>query len=213
MNDAPLPRISRREAIRWVIAASGSAALLGPRAFAEGAAKPYGRDALLNETYKPGDFWPLTFTPSQRRTVTALCDLIIPADDHSPAASAVAVPDFIDEWISAPYKEQQAHRAIIIDGLKWLDQESARRFGRNFAELSLNEQSQIADDICHAPKAKPEYSQAAEFFAVMRSLTATGFYTTPVGWRDIGFVGNVALPAFPDPPPEVLERLGLKKNW
>jgi hypothetical protein len=47
----------------------------------------------------------------------------------------------------------------------------------------------------------------------MRSLTATGFYTTPVGWRDIGFVGNVALTAFPDPPPEVLERLGLKKNW
>ena len=213
MNETSTPRISRREAIRWVIAASGSAALLGPRAFAAAPAVPYGRDPLLNQTYKPGDFWPLTFTPDQRKKVTALCDLIIPEDSHSPAASALAVPDFVDEWISAPYKEQEAHRKIVIDGLKWIDEESNRRYSKNFADLSLTEQSAIADDICHVPVAKPEFSQAAEFFAVMRSLTATGFYSTPVGWRDIGFIGNVALTAFPDPPPELLEKLGLTKTW
>jgi hypothetical protein len=187
--------------------------LLGPRAFAAGPAKPYGRDPFLDTAYKPGDFWPLTFTADQRRTVTALCDLIIPADDHSPAASAVAVPEFIDEWISAPYQEQEANRKIIIDGLKWINGEAMRRHGRNFAELTAQEQSGIADDICYSPKAKPEFSQGAEFFAMMRSLTATGFYTTPVGWRDVGFVGNVALTAFPDPPPELLEKLGLTKTW
>jgi len=211
MSDTP--RISRREAIRWVAAVAGSTALIGPRAFAEGAAKPYGRDPLVNQAYKPGDFWPLTFTTEQRRAVTALCDLIIPADDHSPAASAVAVPDFIDEWISAPYKEQQAERTVVIDGLKWLDEESRRRFGKAFADLSVEEQSRIADDICSPARARQEFAEAARFFAVMRSLTASGFYTTPVGWKDIGFVGNVALTAFPDPPADVLEKLGLKKDW
>jgi hypothetical protein len=211
MSDTP--RISRREAIKWVAAVAGSTALIGPRAFAESAAKPYGRDPFLNQAYNPGDFWPLTFTPEQRRAVTALCDLIIPADDHSPAASAVAVPDFIDEWISAPYKAQQANRNVVIDGLKWLDEESKRRFGKAFADLSAEEQSRIADDICSPARAKPEFAEAARFFAMMRSLTASGFYTTPVGWKDIGFVGNVALTAFPDPPADVLEKLGLKRDW
>jgi hypothetical protein len=213
MSDTPLPRISRREAIRWVIAAGGSAALLGPAALAAGSAKPYGSDPLLNTSYAPGTLWPLTFTPAQRLTVTALCDLIIPADDHSPAASALGVPDFIDEWISAPYADQRNDRKTIIDGLKWLDQEAGRRHGRNFAALAQEEQIQVADDICWVPGAKAEFSKPAEFFALMRSLTASGFYTTPVGWKDIGYTGNVALTTFPDPPAEVLEKLGLTKDW
>jgi len=43
----------------------------------------------------------------------------------------------------------------------------------------------------------------------MRNLTASGFYTTPVGWKDIGYVGNMALNKFDGPPPEVLKYLGL----
>ena len=37
----------------------------------------------------------------------------------------------------------------------------------------------------------------------------TGFYTTPAGMKDIGFIGNVALAKFPDPPKEALAKLGL----
>ena len=57
------------------------------------------------KVYAAGELWPLTLTKEQRATATALCDLIIPADDTSPAASSVGVVDFIDEWISAPYPE------------------------------------------------------------------------------------------------------------
>ena len=44
---------------------------------------------------------------------------------------------------------------------------------------------------------------------IFHNLTAGGFYTTPEGWKDIGYVGNVALAEFPGPPPEVLKHLGL----
>lgn len=209
MSDCEPIRISRREALRWVLAAGGGAALLGPMSFAAGPARPYGRDAVLTDVYAPGDLWPLTLNPAQRRTVTALCDLIIPADPQSPAASALGVPAFIDEWISAPYDVQQAQRQVILDGLQWLDDESGRRFNATFAAVSDAQRSQIADDICSPASAQPQFHAAAQFFDLMRSLTATGFYTTPVGWKDVGFVGNVPLGAFPPAPPELLQKLGL----
>lgn len=209
------PRLTRREALQWVLAASASVALLHAQTFAADTdpaavtAKPYGTDPLLNHSYKPGDFWPLTLSTEQRRTVTALCDLIIPADDKSPSASAVGVPDFIDEWISAPYPLQQGDRTVILDGLKWLEAESRTRFTKGFADLSLEQQTLIAEDIAWLPKAKPEHKTGAQFFAVFRTLTSSGFYTTPAGMKDLGFMGNVALTKFPDAPKEVLAKLGL----
>lgn len=207
------PEISRREALQWVLAASASAAMGSLPLNAADAdpanARPYGTDPLLNKSYKPGDFWPLTLSESQRTTVTALCDLILPADERSPAASALGVPSFIDEWISAPYPQQRADRETVLAGLKWLEAESDKRFRSGFARASVEQQAKIADDVCHPPRAKAEFAEAAKFFALFRNLTVTGYYTTPVGMRDVGYRGNVPLARFEGAPKEVLAKLGL----
>ena len=39
------------------------------------------------------------FDDHQWRTVQVLCDLIIPADEHSGSATAAGVPEFIDDWL------------------------------------------------------------------------------------------------------------------
>jgi len=153
--------------------------------------------------------WPRTLTREQLRTVTALCDVIIPQDDKSPSASAVGVPDFLDEWVSAPYPDQQADRKQILEGLVWLNNESKNRFSKEFADLSETEKQKICDDICHLPKTKPEFSSAAQFFTKFRNLTAGGFYTTKEGMKDIQYIGNIPLQAFKGPPPEVLAHLKL----
>jgi hypothetical protein len=205
-----LRRISRRESIKWVIAASATASLLSTRGFgANFAVRGYGQDPKLLETYKPGDLWPLTLSKEQRRTASSLCDVIIPADDKSPSASQLGVHDFIDEWISAPYPTQQGDRKIILDGLSWIDSESTKRFKKKFAELSEAQQHQFCDEICFEPKAKPAIKKAAQFFARFRDLTAGGFYTTPEGMNDIQYLGNVPLTKFDGPPPEVLAYLKL----
>jgi hypothetical protein len=205
--------LSRRAALQWVVAAGAAIPLSSLDLFAEEAApvtgQPYGTDPVLNKVYKPGDLWPLTLAPGQRRTVSALCDLILPADDRSPSASAVGVPEFIDEWISAPYPVQRKDRETVLAGLTWLEAESRKRFQKGFVELSVAEQSAIADDIVHPKRAKAGFEQAAVFFAAFRNLVLTGFYTTPAGMKDIGFIGNVALAKFPEPPKEALEKLGL----
>jgi len=186
--------------------------LAPPSAIAPGkAAKAvgYGTDPDLIKTYKPGDVWPLTFTDEQRRTTSVLCDLIIPADDKSPSASKVGVPDFIDEWISAPYPNHEKDRAVILPGIEWLDTEAKKRFGKTFVEATDAQRVEICDDIAFVAKAKSEHQEGAKFFALFRDLTAGGFYTTPEGMQDIGYVGNRPSVTFDGPPAEALRQVGL----
>lgn len=210
--------IDRRTTIKWVLAAAASMPVI-PRSMLASAQPTtptvtidtpgYGTDPDLMRLYRPGALWRLTFTASDRRTATTLCDVILPADADSPAASAVGVVDFIDEWISAPYPEQAGDRRIVLEGLTWLDAESMRRFGRGFADSDAMSQSRICDSICYLPKAEPGFEPAARFFARFRDLVVGGFYTTPEGIRDLRYVGNVALARFEGPPPEVLRKVGI----
>jgi hypothetical protein len=137
-----------------------------------------------------------------------LCDVIIPKDETSPAASTVGVVDFIDEWISAPYEASQRDRPVILEGLAWLDAESQRRFKKDFVSSSDAQRVTICDQISVA-NAPAELTKPVAFFTRYRALTAGGFYTTPLGMKDLNYVGNVALTKFDGPPPEVLKRLGL----
>jgi len=208
--------MDRRTTIKWMLAAAAAVPALRalgytPEPLARDVAPNqagYGTDPNLVKDWKAGDPWPLTLGVVGRLTAAALCDLIIPADDVSPAASAVGVVDFIDEWISAPYPQQRGDREIILPGLTWIDAEAQKRFGKAFAALEAAQKSAIADDIC-STSTKPEFIAAAKFFAKFRDLTAGGFYTTPVGMKDIGYTGNVPLDRFDGPPPEVLKRVGL----
>lgn len=212
-SSSPLDRMDRRTAIKWMATAAASMTLMERASFAaEGAAAPgpgYGTDPDLLKTYKPGDVWPLSFNDKQRRAATALCDAIIPADEKSPAASTLGVPAFIDEWISAPYPGHDRDKATVIEGLAWLDAESQKRFSNDFADLVLRQKNAICDDICSFGKAAPEFKKAAQFFRKFRDLTAGGFYSTPEGMKDIGYVGNVATEKFEGPTPEALKHLGL----
>ena len=206
-----LPRISRRASIQWMLGATAALATREVQLLAADpaiTAKGYGPDPSMVKIYQPGEVWPLTFTEPQRRTTRALCDVIIPADGTSPSASTLGVPDFIDEWISSPYPAQAGDRATILDGLKWIDAESQRRFQKPFADLSQDQQTLICDDIASL-KPKPEHKKAATFFKRFRDLTAGGYFTTPEGSKALGYVGNMPSGTFEGPPLEALKHVGL----
>jgi hypothetical protein len=208
--------MDRRTTIKWMFAAAATAPSLQFSFAGEAAARDvaasqqgYGTDPDLLKEWKSGGPWPLTLSAAARLTTAALCDLIIPADDHSPAASAVGVVDFIDEWVSAPYPQQRGDREIVLPGLLWIEAESQQRFGKAFPALSATQKAAIADDICSPGKAASQFQSAAKFFAKFRDLTAGGFYTTPIGWKDLGYVGNVSLEKFDGPPLEALKKAGV----
>ena len=79
----------------------------------------------------------------------------------------------------------------------------------NFAELAEPQKCAIADDICGKTPVKKEYKSAQNFFGRFRYLAASGYYTTPQGWKDIGYTGNVPTVDFAGPTPEALKHLGL----
>jgi hypothetical protein len=204
--------MDRRTTIKWVLAAGAAWPLAGKgiaRATTAPAGQGYGTDPDLLAVHRPGELWPLTLTAPQRRLAGILADVIIPADEHSPSASAVGVVDFIDEWVSAPYPVNQRDRPVVLGGLEWLDAEGVRRFDKAFSDLDTARQCAICDDICDESRALPARQAAAQFFARYRDLTAGGFYSTPVGRKDLGYIGNVPLAHFDGPPAALLKKLNL----
>lgn len=159
---------------------------------------------------RPRKDWPRKLSAGELTTLTALVDVIIPADAKSPSASAVGVPAWINEYVSYPADAQQRDLVRVRGGLAWLNAESQRRFGATFTRLTAAQKTAICDDICYLPEAKPEFRAAARFFDLVRDLSAVGFYTTDAGMKDLGYVGNVAMLKFDGPPPEVLRHLGLE---
>jgi hypothetical protein len=201
MITTPQP-LSRRDALKRVIGVSIALSSLDLSSF--GAVQGIGTDPNLHKKEIP---WPRVLTAEEKRIVTALGDLIVPADEFGPAASAVGVPDFIDEWVSAPYDAQQRDGKIIRVGLAWIDGEAKKRFKKGFADCTAADQTAIIDDIV---KDKTEAHKAAfDFFKNFRDKVTGGYYSTPEGWKAIGYVGNVPMVEFPGPPPEVLKHLGL----
>jgi hypothetical protein len=208
-------RLDRRQALSWLAVAAVGLTAAGrlPLGAAEPADRPHGKrigsDPVLNRTYVPGELWPLSFSPAQQAAAAALADLILPPETGGKKPSELGVPAFVDEWVSSYYDETLKDRPIILAGLTWLDAEANRRHGAVFAKLTLAQQAGIADDICGVTPVKKEHKPGQDFFKRFRHLAAGGYYTTPQGMRELGYVGNTPSANFDGPTPEALKHLGL----
>jgi gluconate 2-dehydrogenase gamma chain len=146
------------------------------------------------------------FTPDELATITILGDIIIPRDEVSGSASDAKVPEFIEFIV----KEIPEHQVPIRGGLRWLDMQCLNRFGKPFKDCTPQQRLDLVDDIAYPVRKtnKPEMAQGIPFFTLMRNLTATGFYTSEIGVKDIGYMGNVPT-QWKGVPDDVLKQYGL----
>jgi hypothetical protein len=126
------------------------------------------------------------FTAAEMATITVLGDIIIPKDGKSGSASDAKVPDFIEFIV----KDMPDHQTPMRGGLRWIDLQCLNRYGKVFTDCSKAQQIELVDLIAYPNKAKPEMAQGVSFFNRMRDLTASGFFTSEIGVKDIGFAGN-----------------------
>lgn len=126
------------------------------------------------------------FNDHEMATITVLTNIIIPADEVSGSATDAKVPDFIEFIV----KDKPEHQVPMRGGLRWLDMQSVKRHGKAFKDCSLQQQIALVDEIAYPEKAKPGMKQGVAFFNRMRNLTATGFYTSEIGVKDLGYMGN-----------------------
>ncbi len=145
------------------------------------------------------------FDPHELKTVTILADIIIPKDEHSGSASEAGVPAFI-EFMA---KEKPELQLRLRGGLKWLDVQSMKRFGVDVASASASQQIELVDAIAFPERAEADMQYGVAFFNLMRDLTATGFFTSEIGLKDLGYEGNKPN-QWNGVPPEVLAQYGLQ---
>ena len=126
------------------------------------------------------------FTPEEMATITVLGDIIIPKDNVSGSASDAKVPEFMEFIV----KDMPEHQVPVRGGLRWLDMQCSTRYGKAFTDCSNQQQMEIVDAIAYPKKAKPDMMAGVSFFNLIRDLTATGFYTSQIGIKDVGYLGN-----------------------
>jgi gluconate 2-dehydrogenase gamma chain len=126
------------------------------------------------------------FNDHEMQTIAVLADIIIPKDDVSGSATDAKVPDFIEFIV----KDSPEHQTPMRGGLRWLDMQCFNRYGKTFADLDDKQRIEMVDEIAYPAKAKPGMAPGVAFFNLMRNLTATGFYTSEMGLKDVGYMGN-----------------------
>ena len=144
------------------------------------------------------------FTAHEMATITILADIIIPKDDISGSATDAKVPEFIEFIV----KDMPSNQVPMRGGLRWLDLQCFKKFEKAFKDCSQQQQLEMVDAIAYPAKAKPAMAQGVAFFNLMRNLSSTGFYTSEIGGKDIGYLGNRPN-QWNGVPDEVLKQYGL----
>jgi hypothetical protein len=145
------------------------------------------------------------FTAHEMASIALLADIIIPKDDKSGGATDAKVPEFIEFIV----KDMPEHQTPMRGGLRWLDLQCLNRYEKSFKDTSYAQKIEMIDQIAYPKKAKPGMEQGVAFFNLMRNLTASGFFTSEIGVKDIGYVGNVPN-KWEGVPADVLKQYGME---
>lgn len=171
--------VSRREALVTI----GAAAAVTAGGAAEAAQRP------------PAPYKVKAFTPAEYRTLRRLAELILPADAKSKSAVEAGAPEYIDTLCA----NNAELKAIYTGGLAWLDREMSRRHSAAFADATPEQQTALLDLIAYRKNDSPELGPGIRFFTWVRTMVVDAFYTSKIGFDDLGFVGNGAMAVFKVP--------------
>ncbi|MEC7264099.1 MAG: gluconate 2-dehydrogenase subunit 3 family protein [Bacteroidota bacterium] len=128
------------------------------------------------------------FNEHEMETITLLSTIILPPKEPHGGPIEAEVPEFI-EFIAKDIPELEL---TLKGGLMWLDHQCNFQFDQEFKTASPEQQKEILDRIAFQDVEIPLDEQPLEiqFFALMRNLTVTGYYTSKVGIADLGYKGN-----------------------
>jgi len=136
---------------------------------------------------------PRFFTATEYETLDRLCEIIIPADDHSPGARQAQTRYFIDTVLHhSDSQSQQRWRA----GLKAVEDAARADFEKSFVECGAKQQDAIVARMARNGGA-PE-NELERFFGPLKRLTVEGYALSEVGARQgLGYNGDISLAEFP----------------
>ena len=188
-------QLTRRDAIKSIgvgVGVIASLPVLGQGAGAQDAAS-HDHSTHSASTAQAAKARPLKFfTEQENRTIIEMSERIIPADDHSPGAKAAQVNEYIDLVIS---ESSEATKQTWRDGLAAINKMSSEKFGKPFADASIDQQVELLKAIStneQAPRTVEE-----RFFRTIKYSTIDGYYTSEIGLKkELQYKGNAFLKEF-----------------
>ena len=197
--------VSRRDVVKWLAGAPALGVLTLGRAQRERAVEHL---RTLAEPGADAPYSPKFFNAHEWRTVRILVDYVIPRDERSGSATDAKVPEFMD-FILADPDTKDATRVEMRGGLAWLDLACEDANSATFADCTDAQRRALLDRIAWPMKAAPEMKDGAAFFSRFRDFTASGFWSTEMGWKDLRYLGNVPVAKWDGCPPAAMEKLGV----
>ena len=151
------------------------------------------------------------FSDDELFKLDKICNMILPPNEFGSIRDAEVV-----QLIEFMAKDIPSYQKPLKDGLVWIDSESKRRFDKPFDKIKVIQQKKIFDDIAfYDPnKSIEDYPEEVQWFNLIRNLTMTGYFTSKVGIKELGYKGNIPN-VWDGVPQDVLEQYGLSydKDW
>jgi gluconate 2-dehydrogenase gamma chain len=187
---------SRRSILKSITIGAAASSLL--RVIPLQAAE-YAHRLIDDEKSTSAAYTPKFFEQHQYKTLQALCEAIIPADDDCGGAMEAGAPEFIDLLTS----ENADYQKRLGGLLKWLDSTCTTRYDKVWIDCTPAQQKEILDLIAYRRNAEQDevLADPVEFFSFLRNFTADGFFTSKIGIKYLGYKGNTFLTEFPGCPP------------
>jgi hypothetical protein len=186
------PDYSRRELLRHIGASMTLAAAGGQMLSAQDVQHVH--QAVAAEAH----YTPKSLNAHEYATLQRLSDLIVPADERSPGALAAKAADFIDFLCAAT----DDMKLIYTGGIAWLDDEMKKRYdGKDFAGASPAHQQEMLDLVAYRENRQkdPSLGPGIQFFNWARNMVVDAYYTSPIGFKELGYMGNSAMSHFSVP--------------
>jgi len=135
-------------------------------------------------------YTPKALTAHEYATMENLAEWIVPG------SRVAGVTPFIDFLCQAT----DDMKVIFTGGLGWLDDATRRRTeGKDFVSASQDQQKAMLDLIAFRENNSPELGPGIQFFDWARRLVVDAYYTSPVGIKEVGYIGNSAMSTFSVP--------------
>jgi hypothetical protein len=191
--------LNRRDLIRAALL-SAAASALGPSFSLAQAIQSGLTPAARGEdgaAYLKDPHWkPAFLNEHQNETLIALSDVIIPATE-TPGAKVALVNRYLDLLVSVQPAEFQKE---FVAALKFIDSETQVQFGKDFLELSSEDQTWLLEPWAYTqqsshwmerddPHAKPA-DLAQQHFRRLKTLIAAAYYGSEIGEKELGWDGE-----------------------
>ena len=151
------------------------------------------------------------FSNNELITLDRLCNLILPTNEFGSIRDAEVV-----QLIEFMAKDIPSYKEPLKNGLIWIDEESSKTFDKLFADLDEASQKYILDEIAYYDPNKSinDYPEPVQWFNLVRNLTMTGYFTSEVGIKELGYKGNTPN-VWDGIPQEILDQYGLSydEDW